>query len=191
MAISRVGVRQRIASITEASEEARLCSLNWDLVVAKTLCQYPWGFAGRRSALAIIEENPNVEWLFRYAMPVDCESPRYIQGAGRNLPNELRVRWQVEGDGTAERSSILTDEAEAVLVYTTNAVATNLYPAHFVDLLVWNLACELAMPLVAKVEVAGLCINAARTALLYARTAQLNEGQEDMPLESEFVRARD
>ena len=210
MALSRLGIREKITSLDPAtSQEAVECALNYQTVVERTLCQYPWTFATKRKTLTLIESAPNKEWLYRYEYPADCVSPRYIEATARNVPVDLMIKWQVEATDAdipglfypdpqiggqvhkPWRKSILTDEAAPVLVYTANTVPENLYPGHFVNLLAWNLAVELAMPLLSKPDVASMAMNAARVALLDARTNALNEGVHDNPLESEFIRARD
>ena len=209
MALSRIGIREKIAALTPATtSEAVECELHYETVVDRTLCQYPWTFATKRKTLVIIENNPTKEWRYRYEYPADCVSPRYIEATARNVPVDLMIKWQVEATDAVVpglyysdpsvsaaahrpwRKSILTDETAPVLVYTSNSVPEDLYPGHFVNLLAWNLAVEIAMPLLSKPDVATMAMNAARVALLDARANALNEGVHDNPLESEFVRAR-
>lgn len=191
-ALSHCGVRQRIGSLTEASEEARLFKLVYQRVLERTLRQHKWEFATKRKALVLIEEDPNLEWKYRYAIPNDCVKAQAIELPGRNLPTEHLVRWKIESmpDDPNQRT-ILTDKADAILIYTRNDIPTGLYPEHFTMLLEWNLAAAVAMPLTMKVEVGQYTIVNSKEAKLEAAALDSNTGQpDDAPL-SEFVRARE
>jgi hypothetical protein len=191
MALSKIGVREIISDLTEASTEARTCNLYYDHVRDFTLAQSPWQFATRRKLLDLIETDPNAEWTYRYGVPVDMVEPRYIEGAGRNIANEDRPPWTLEGNADTERLTLMADASAPILVYTTNAVSTNLYPPHFVQLMAWNLAVEIVLPLTMKEDLWKMSKSAALGALAEAKAHMLNQGGEDVPIDSEFVRARE
>jgi hypothetical protein len=191
MALSNVGVRSRIASLSEASEEARVCNLHYGLAVERCLTLFPWPFATRRQALALIETSPNSEWAYRFALPNDCVEARYIEGSSRNIPVESKVPFQVEAAADLSQQTVLTDEPAPVLVYTTKNLGAGQYPAYFVNLVSWELAAAITLPLRLSEESWKLAITGARQAMTDSRAHALNQGQEDQPLDSEFVRARE
>jgi hypothetical protein len=193
IALSRVGVKERINTLDAParSEEQRLFMLFYERVLHRTLGQYPWYFATKRATLVLLETDPTTEWHYRYAVPSDMERPQYIEGGRRNQPTEELVKWQLEGSDDGSTRTLLTDQASPVLVYTSRSASTVIYPEYFTNLLAWNLASEIAMPLTAKADIGNMAMNAARIALLDARTSALREQQPDDALESEFVRARE
>lgn len=190
-ALGRIGARQRIGALTEQSEEARILRLVYDQVLELTLEQVNWGFARRRATLALVETDPNEEWKYRYALPSDCACPRNIQGYTRNPSIETLIRWQVEGADDPALKTIVTDQPDAILIYTRNDVPPGAYPQHFTHLLEWSLAAEIAMPLTAKAEVAQLAVSASNAARMMCGAMSANRGQPDNELDSEFVRARE
>ena len=190
MALSRVGVRERIASLTEETEEARICNLHYDLALTSALALHPWPFASKRKALTLIEEKPSIEWAFRYALPIDCIEPLYIEGAARNLPIESRPRWELEADSSADRTTLLADVPNAVLKYTSRSVSEASFPPYFVPVMSWMLADFIAIPLTVKAEVSTAVATQLARALSTAKAHASNQGQADEALDSEFIRAR-
>jgi len=192
-ALSRIGSFDPIASLdhgVDSSKESRALALVWPGRVRFALACYAWPFASRRALLALLEEQPNPLWAYRYALPVDCVKPRYIEAVLRNATTEELVRWELEASADLRGTTLLTDEAEARLVYTTDQMPPEAYPPEFADYLSWLLAAEISIPLTMRPEVVSMCINSAKTAMLYARTAALNEGQPDLPREDAFTRSR-
>lgn len=189
-ALSRVGIRARIPSMSEASEEARVCNLHYDDAVKHVLAQHPWPFAQKRFALALIEERPNTEWLFRYALPVDCIEPTYIEGAARNLPVDMRPRFILESDDTADRTTLLSDEPNPVLKYTSSLISPGVFPIYFEMAVVWVLADLICFPLSVKEELAQRVVKMAEFAVMRAMAHASNQGQADEELPSEFETVR-
>jgi hypothetical protein len=192
VALSRIGVKQRIAALTENSEAARLCNLNYETVLDATLSQDEWPFATRRAPLALIEADPDTEWAFRYALPEDCVCAQRIESGFGNRQTDLAcaVKFRLEADTGNQRTTLLADKPEPILVYTTRSQPSSLYPAWFVNLLQWNLAVELAPALTARAEIMETAARSAFAALHRARAHARDEGQDDEPIDSEFVRAR-
>jgi len=189
-ALSRIGIRARIASLTEGSEEARQCSLHYQQRLSYVLGEHPWSFASKRKVLVLIAADPNIEWKYRYELPADCSKPSYIQGYGRNVPEEQWIRWQIEASEDSARRTILTDQVDAVLVYTSDTIPVGIYPAHFIDALEWSLAAEIATPLTASPEMARAATTAAMQSLAHGKASDSNEGQPDEAVETESIRAR-
>lgn len=190
LALSRVGVTKEVMDPSELSQEAKKCRLFYERKFKLSLCQYPWPFATRRRELALLETFTSGPWFYRYAMPADCEKPQSIQPPTPNPTDDELVPWEIEAHPETGERTLLTNEVNAILVYTSNEIPEAFFPEHFVEVLAWNLAVELAMPLTKKADVLTAAVNGARTALLYARTSQLNENQNQPEPESEFLRAR-
>ena len=91
MALSAIGTRSTIASLTEDSTEAQTVSLWYDQTRDGLLRALPWNWARRQVVLALYKsaagtlENPNGTlpepprpWRYEYSWPADCLDARYI-----------------------------------------------------------------------------------------------------------------
>lgn len=97
-ALDKVGTRSTIASLTEASNEAKICNRLYAPTRDETLGMAFWNFARKTANLSLLKSapgtitNPNPSgwtgvwsddfpappWLFEYAYPSDCLQMRYI-----------------------------------------------------------------------------------------------------------------
>jgi hypothetical protein len=186
-ALLRIGVNNPIAAITEASKEARACRTFYESSRDVALGEFHWPFAKRRKALALSGTAPE-EWGYSYAYPEDCIAAREIDSGMRNLPEDQRIPFTVE-DAEAGKL-ILTDEPEAVLIYTVRVEDPNRFSAPFEDALAWLLAAELAMPLSVKPELENGARERYRRAIVAAVGRAKNEEQPDAPPDAEAIRAR-
>lgn len=91
MALSAIGARSRIADIEEQSAEAAECNLHYAQTLNELLRLFPWNWARREEALAVLKarrgtpENsdgtlpePPRPWAYSYARPTDCVRARFI-----------------------------------------------------------------------------------------------------------------
>jgi hypothetical protein len=105
-ALSEVGTRSTIASMTEASNEARNCAIHWDFARRSALRAAHWSFAGTQVALALLSaqmgtpENPNGvapmppwPWNYEYAYPNDCLRIRYLQWPPTTNGTPTQLNW--------------------------------------------------------------------------------------------------
>ncbi len=90
-ALSILGTRSTIASMTEASDEALQCSIHYVPVLQGLLRIHLWSFAWKQAPLGLLlaaggtPENPNYvgnnppqPWAYEYAWPNDCVRVRGI-----------------------------------------------------------------------------------------------------------------
>ena len=69
LAISHLGIGKTIANLElEKSQEAIACRRFYDTVRDSSLRDFPWPFAGKIQALALVSN----EWLYAYQYPSDC-----------------------------------------------------------------------------------------------------------------------
>ena len=146
MALSKVGAKSTIESLSEASAEANECELWYDWSRLQTLEASDWSFARRRLTLATHSDAPPTDlWGYRYQYPSDCVSfRRLVNPLGRQADP---VPFEIELDLTQDNRSILTDLEDAVGVYTMDLETVALYSPLFVEMLSYALASRLAMPL--------------------------------------------
>lgn len=128
---------QRIMSLTDASEPARLCNLHYDEARDFVLRLHPWNFAVRRAKLSENAEVPAFGYTRSFKLPTD---PYCLRVLAINEPDHP-PNWKVEG------RDLLTDEAAVRLTYVARVVDATSYDAGFVQALSHFLAWKLAKPL--------------------------------------------
>ena len=151
-----------INSLTETSLAAQVCDQRFDHSVKVLLEAFPWRFARKTTALALLSATPN-GWEYAYDLPSDCITPLHV--VPENWPGGLGDRtieyrfddwtedyryptpasWElVELDGDR---AIVTQQAEAYLIYTAAQSDESRFNAHFVESLSWYLGAMIAIPL--------------------------------------------
>lgn len=187
LALSHAAAGGPIASLTEASEPARACRLNYGPSRQTLLRAHPWGFAARRRTLALLASgDPASGYQYRYQYPSDCVALRAVLGGG------VASRWVigVSDDGAAR--VVDTDAVAAVALYTADVEAVALFDPLFTESLAWLLASRLAMPLTGKRDVMRDCWQVYQQHLQSARThdAQEDLSRPDVAPVPDWIRAR-
>jgi hypothetical protein len=161
LALSHLGARAQITSISppDNSVEAGYCARFFPMARKEALESAKWSWTKRRVALAAVT-NPSDVWLYAYALPSDCLTPMrilqaaFISAAWWGAPsapvtfddiavfNEAgTAQFEIEGE------ILLTNEPEAVLLYTRDIVDATKYTASFTTFLSYVLASYLAGPI--------------------------------------------
>lgn len=172
IALGRIGVDRTIASLSEASKEARNCRRFYPLCRDEVLERMPWSFAARTAALAQLTDADLLPgWGYQYAMPTDAVRILEVIPAGSvgeasahyggccepwAVPRRSRhpFRRAVSGDGTG--AAILSNVPDAYAVYTSRVENTALYSNLFVSMLADRMAMELVMPMTADPRFFGV-----------------------------------
>lgn len=100
---------QRISSVDEANEPARLCKLHLDQAVREILRRANWRSCRKRAALALSSTPPAFAWTKAYPLPTDWV--RMVSFNDIDPENVTRPLFEVEG------RTLLTDEGTANIVY--------------------------------------------------------------------------
>lgn len=104
MAVSKVQICQRalaelkaqnIDSLTENTEEARLCALLYDEAVETLLELHRWDFSIEKAVLAQSTSTPVFEYTYYYQLPVDPYCVRVLEAY--NQDGYELDDWKVEG----------------------------------------------------------------------------------------------
>lgn len=188
IALSRIGQNDPILSLTEQSKAAELCSLHYDACRDEVLRDFDWPFAEARVYLADIG-TPPMNWAYRYRYPNDCLKARRITVPGTENPvADLRIPFQVMH--ATGGKAIVTNQAQAELVYTVKVEDTTYFDPLFVSALGWRLASELAIGLQVRPENFRAADQQYQYAISKAHAVALSE-QQRMPLpDSEFISVR-
>jgi hypothetical protein len=144
VALSRVGAGS-IQALTEATREARACRTHYEMARDATLRDHDWQFARKRVVLALLSEAFD-GWTYGYAYPADCIAARSILNEASTDPADA-IAYEVGVNAAKSAKVVLTEQEDAILVYTALVTNTSIYDASFVDALAWRLASELAVPL--------------------------------------------
>src|SRR5690606_14138330 len=160
LALGQLAQDRGIAAMSDASKEARTASRVWDIIRDEVLEARNWPFAMTAQALAVVAEDPQQRWCYRYALPNDCLTLRTVtdesglRGA-RGLGAFFDHQWcagvyDYETAYGQQGTSILTDAPEAYAVFVARVTDTGRYSAHFIDALACRLAAELAPTIIGE-----------------------------------------
>ena len=125
--------------------------------------------------------------LYRYDYPSDCLQARAIQ---QRIVSATPPPFAVELIAGGAKRSILTDVAQAVLIYTADVQNEALFTPGFVQALSWHLAAEIAPALSGN---ARIIENAQRTYARFLAAAQATdsaEGESPPELDANWIQAR-
>lgn len=188
MALSHIGAKSTIESLTESSAEAQECSLWYDFSRLQTLEAFDWSFARRRLTLTKHTEDPPGIWGYRYVYPANCVSFRMIQHpAGEEAD---AIPFDIEVDSTLQAKSILTDLDDAIGVWTFDLETVNLFSPLFVEMFSLALASHIAIALTGDMEIKKEVVAGFASLKLAAPAANANERVGRHPREAESIRLR-
>lgn len=196
-ALSRIGAAS-ISALTEASEQARACSVHYAACRDELLAEHPWRFASSRQTLATVDVDGPAGWDVVYARPADCLRPMALEpeaaGCGRTFwhdgPLFCASPEPVRSPPWAEWGAyILSNEPDAVLAYVARIEDPTRFPPLFAGVLTWRLAVELASVMTDDVGRMDLARRQADRLLSSALAANANAAGTP-PAEADFILAR-
>jgi hypothetical protein len=192
LALSHLGVDKLIGNIeTENSKEANTSRTYFDKGLEFVNTDFVHPFLVKYEALALVEENPNDDWLYSYRFPSDCLRAVKIVSGSRNDSRQSKVVYEVAYGSSG--TLIYTDRVNAVLKYVKRIDSVNVLPPDIVMAFSFYLAFLMAPRLTA-----GDPFNL-REAMFQAysyhksiyESRSLNQQQADEPVDSEFIRDRE
>jgi hypothetical protein len=204
LALPRVGVSMEIESLTEKTKFARVCNRLFPLVRDFVLRDFPWPFARRIVALALINNETQPGWEFSYDYPDDCVAMRQVvdsAGArllGRALFDGLedlmfripKIPFQISLNNAGDARVVLTDLVDAYGIYTRQINDPDSFDAGFIDALAWRLAGEIGPTLQAEKSYIGHCFEQYEIYRQRAGAQALNESSPDPEAESPSITIR-
>ena len=190
-ALGHLGCAKEIQSLTtDKSQEAQACRRFYPTVRDAVLRDFPWPFAMKNLALALVATNPTQEWSYSYRYPSDCLMFRKILSGIRTDAANTRVPYRILSDDVG--GLIYTDQATAMGEYTRQVTDPQRFPSDFVQAFSLGLASLIA-PRVTGGDPFKMGERAMQMYAFFLSKAQknaINEEQADMQRESEFVRIR-
>ena len=197
LALSRLG-GYRIQSFNDSSKEARECALHYPLMRDSVLEDHDWDFARKRILVALLYET-YTGWAYAYQYPTDCLTIRKILGEADTVngisfdeetstPKLGQAEYEVISSATLNRRIILTDKADAELVYTARVTDPNMFSSLYIDAAAWRLASDLAIPLKGKPDLQATLVKFYMGTLAKAKASASNQSFEKPDVS--FVEAR-
>lgn len=157
LALSRMGGQTitQITSLGEASTEARQCAIKFPYVLRSALRSYPWHFAAKEIALALLGAaavghvfKGSSRALHYYQYPEECLQILAINPVtgrkGNYYAESFEYTVELIADGT---KVIVTSCPQAVLTCTCYADDPGIWDSLFTDAFAWQLASELCLSL--------------------------------------------
>ena len=189
LAFGNISHKSTIENVdTEQSAEARQCRLWYDVARRQALADYNWGFARRRLAVALHNDDPPAEWAYRYQYPADAVALREIENPLGPLADAIPYDVELSDDGSTR--SILTDAEEAVVVYTRDLETTTMFPPHFVVALSYLLAFYIAGPFTGQKSVKGDMWKAYQGMIGVGSAHDANQSVQRAPREAPWISGR-
>lgn len=160
LALGNIGNSYEVGSLTEDSNERRVCARFFDLIHDMVLAECPWPFALKTSALSVSSDAAPPGWEYRYDYPADCAKAWLVVDEGGVRDSLVNVftdfisqdfrRADIipfELAHGADQTSVICDLEEAYLIYCSNTVSISRYSAYLVNAISWGLAFYIAGPL--------------------------------------------
>lgn len=194
-ALLNTGTSISINAFDARTAESRACNVIYEPTRDALLERFPWKFATRRKLLAPLADAAHARsgWAYSYALPSDCIIPQYVYPGLRSVNALDKIPFATEASGLATPSTmmvLLTDRADAELVYTSRNDNVAMYSPLFVETLAWALAVKLCLVLPVKPEWAKNCKAGLVEALLIAKSVHMRGQQEDPNPPSEYTTRR-
>lgn len=145
MALLKIGAKPRINSLTEDTENARLCNTFYPHVRDALLRGHPWNCAIERKQITALATAPIADYDNQYQLPTNPWCLRILEVGTRN---QQPIRWTVEG------RKLLADLGSPKIVYIKRITDTNEFDASLVDALVLKLAMKIAGSLTSSTKTA-------------------------------------
>jgi len=177
-----------IASFEEVSVAGNYVRTYYDLARQQTLEGFNWGFARRRRALSLLVEAPASYWAYKYSLPSDCIKMREIEDVVRRSTDPIPFDVLLNDAGTSK--TLVTNQADAVGIYTADIVNPNLFSPWMIVSMSWLLASYLSVPMAGRPEDEKRCFEWWQFSLSVAEANDANEQQDDPEPDGKFVQSR-
>jgi len=175
-ALRKVGANT-INSLTEGSEEARICNERFDEILDTLLQLHPWNFALHRAELSVTLPAPAFGYTNKYLLPTN--------------PYCLKVESEDAGyDYVIEGRYLLSNYGTIKIKYIKRITDVNDLSAAFRECFSDYLAGELAVPLTGSLQLKGLMLQQFGASFKWARLRDAQEGTPETQPEGSWITTR-
>ena len=193
MALDATGCRSTVSSPEELSPEAEALNRHYDTARTVILSAFNWSFARQQMQLAVLLDATQGQivptpWVYEYSCPANLLKLRSIlpvsQITNGYLPNSVSygppVKFLTSSDvdpiSGNDINVILTNQAQAIAIYTKDVTNTQLFPAQFVEALRLYLGHRIAIPLTGDKTIAKMLYDEAGAVIRTAEVVDANQG---------------
>jgi hypothetical protein len=195
LALDAIGTRSTVTLITEGSAEANALNRHWDAARRAVLAASNWAFSRQQMSLALYQDataggTVPSPWLYEYSTPSNLVHMRYILPMFDNIPGVASgasvatfsgppIKFVMSSDVDANGNDInviLTNQPQAIAVYTKDVKETNLCTDGFVEALRMYLGHRIAIALTGDKQLSGALYQQATEAIRAAEAQNNNEG---------------
>ena len=179
----------RIQSLEDRNKQANFCKNLYPSLRDTVLEAHDWTFARKRITLALLSDESFDGWTYAYQLPNDCLNPRLIHNSVSNSEQD-KIEFELVGNEAKNRRIILTNQVDAVLIYTAQTTDANMFSATFKDALAWLMASYLAVPLLGKANLQSQFFELYEISIGRARSSSANKGSKKPDDKNDYVEAR-
>lgn len=178
-----------IASLTENSQEARLCNRRFETVRDTIIRSHPWNTCIRRASLPQDTDTPAFGFNYQYTLPTDPYCERVLSFWDSNVDSEIaaydsRVMFKIEG------RKILTNEATCKITYLARITDTEQYDSLLRSSIAHGLAADTAYAITGSTTVMQTMQTMFKERLREARSIDAMEGMPEKIIADDFVNIR-
>ena len=189
--------RRTIASLTESSREAKVCNTFYDMARQSVLRDHKWGFATRSITLAAVTATDYVGWDYAYTYPTDALYADKIYTGSSTSTTTVglsqvtgHIPFTIESNEAKNKKYVLTNQEEAVLIYTADATEENLFDSLFIEALSYKIAATIIIPLKAELSLQQSMNQLYGMAIAKAKASDSNERYEAPTDDNSILNAR-
>lgn len=183
LCLTKLG-QDRVISIDDDTEPARVIRALWDLSLEALLSSHPWKFAIVRAELPALADAPLNTWSKQYQLPADCLKLVQVSTDWIFYSQDVPT-FDLEG------GVILTDEGAPLPVrYVARQSNVGLWPALFARAMAMQLAADACEKLTGSGSKGEKALAELEMALRTARRQSAIERPPQRLNESSWLRAR-
>lgn len=174
---------------TDTGNNAITIAGAYNIARQTVLRDHPWSFAERRLALTAVGTPPN-DWAYQYLYPTDCVKAGEIEKVNRNdRPIPFKIR-QYEDDDNGKTRVILTDQPDAILIYTGDEQDEAIFDPQFAKTLIAYLAYLCANAITTAKNASVNAWNGYQRAKFEATSSDSNEQIPDDARDADWITGR-
>lgn len=199
LALSTLGTKANIQSMTEDSDEAAQCNIWYAQTRDSLLRAGDWNFARRKVVMAQYNNPAPDGWSYAYVQPSDCirvlvltEQLNVIVPPANDATRQMnipRIPHEVAGDGS--QKLVYCNISPALLIYTSRVTVVDLFDEGFKAALISQLAANIAYPITQKATTADAMAKRAINFYNRAMAVDADESNQTfMDYVPEYIQAR-
>lgn len=176
-ALVKVGA-DRIISLTEDNQRARLCNDQYSKLRDDLLRAHPWNFAIKRVELAASSTDPEYDYTTAYELPSDC-----LRVLGTDLSDDDDFKIEAS-------RRVLCNSSSLKIKYIAQITDVGYFDSVFSECLALKIAADIAYSLSGSAALSELLYKQYKDKLSEARSFDAQEGSADRIISDEWLNSR-